>query len=308
MKYKYGNNLKGMPSVLNNFDVDNKIINACYDALDFYSNHMETLYDTKKITIDIKGYQDYELKCIVIEPNNDIINDSCIIYFHGGGFYYEMSPFMIKVASYLSSNLNCKVFIPKYRTSKVENFPIPVEDCYYSAKYIYDHSDELGINKDKIVLYGESAGGNFSASVSLMNRDRCDFKIKGQVLIYPALDYKLESKSAYKYDDVVWNRERAKKAWDIYLGDGKISNIGYASPIYAKELSNLPDAYIEAHEIDCFFDDGVKYANLLKKNKNDVILNVVKGSYHGVETEFNNSFVQDLLKNRCNVINNLLKK
>lgn len=308
MKYKYRDNLKGMPSILNNFDIDNKIINASYNALDFYSNHMEPLYNTKKENINIKGYQDYELKCIIIEPCNDTINDLCIIYFHGGGFYYEMSPFMIKIASYLSSNLNCRVFIPEYRTSKIKSFPVPVEDCYYSAKYIYDNSDKLGINKDKIILYGESSGGNFAASVSLMNRDRNDFKIKGQMLIYPALDYKLESKSACKYDDVAWNRERARKAWDIYLGDKKVNNIGYASPIYAKDLSNLPNAYIEVHEIDCFFDDGVKYSKLLKKNKNNVILNVLKGSYHGVEVEFNNSFVQDLLKNRCDVINKLLGK
>lgn len=308
MKYKYRNNLKGIPSVLNNFDIDNKIINAGYNVLDFYSNHMKTLYNTKRRIIKIKGYEDYELKCILIEPNSDIINDFCIVYFHGGGFYYDINPFMIKVASYLSSSLNCKVFIPEYRTSKIESFPIPVEDCYYSTKYIYDYSDEFGINKEKIILYGESAGGNFAASVSLMNRDRCDFKIKGQMLIYPALDYKLESNSAYKYNDVVWNRERAKKAWDIYLGNDKINNIGYASPIYAKDLSNLPNAYIEAHEIDCFFDDALRYEDLLKKNKNNVVLNIVKGSYHGVEIEFNNSFVQELLKNRCNVINNLLKK
>lgn len=308
MKYKYRNNLKGIPSILNNFDVDNKIINAGYNVLDFYSNHMKTLYNTKRRIIKIKGYENYELKCILIEPNSDTINDSCIVYFHGGGFYYDINPFVIKVASYLSSNLNCKVFIPEYRTSKIESFPIPVEDCYYSAKYVYDNSNEFGISKDKIILYGESAGGNFAASVSLMNRDRCDFRVKGQILIYPALDYKLESKSAYKYDDLAWNRERAKKVWNIYLGAGKVNNIGYASPIYAKDLSNLPNTYIEAHEIDCFFDDGVKYADLLKQNKNDVILNIVKGSYHGVEVEFNNQFVQNLLKNRCSVIANILKE
>lgn len=308
MKYKYRNGLKGMPSILNNFDIDNKVIIAGYNVLDFYSNHMKPLYNTKRKIVKVKGYMDYELKCILIEPNNDIINDFCIIYFHGGGFYYEINPFMIKIASYLSSNLNCRVFIPEYRTSKIDSFPIPVEDCYYSAKYIYDNSIKFGINKEKFILYGESAGGNFVTCVSLMNRDRCDFKIKGQMLIYPALDYKLESKSAYKYEDASWNRERAKKAWDIYLGDGKINNIGYASPIYSKDLSNLPNTYIEAHEIDCFFDDSLRYAELLKKDNNNVILNIVKGSYHGVEIEFNNPFVQELLKNRCNVVNNLLKK
>ncbi|MDP2425215.1 MAG: alpha/beta hydrolase fold domain-containing protein, partial [bacterium] len=167
---------------------------------------------------------------------------------------------------------------------------------------------ELQVNKDKVVLYGDSAGGCLAASVSLMARDRKEFSIAFQMLIYPVVDYLQESNSLIKYKDATWSANANKQMWKLYLGDAVPNPIDYASPLYAKSLANLPPAYVVPQEMDSLCDEGIAYANRLEASNVPTVLNVVKGSYHAFESEYPSSFVINILKQRCIVISEFFKK
>lgn len=260
------------------------------------------ILETKKSRIRVLGYQGAILDCLVIEAKQLDSNAPTILYLHGGGFFADLSPLILTKACFYANELKCKVFIPRYRTTYKHKYPIPVEDCYCAVKDIYDRADELNVRKDKFVLYGDSAGGCLAASVSLMARDRKEFSIAFQMLIYPVVDYLQQGNSLIQYKDATWSANANKQMWKLYLGDEVPNPIDYASPLHAKTHENLPPAYVEPHEMDSLCDEGIAYANKLEASKVPTILNVIKGSYHAFESEYPSSFVVNILKHRCNVI------
>ena len=101
----------------------------------------------------------------------------------------------------------------KYRLAPKHPFPIPTEDCYEALKWVVENANELGIDKNNIGVGGDSAGGNLSAAMTLMVKDRkLDVNLKFQMLIYPFLDCSLSSSSSKKYIDTpVWNSKLSKQ-------------------------------------------------------------------------------------------------
>lgn len=301
-KYPYAKGLKGPKVGSGNLKLTNPFL-----RLYFWLNHLKGLHykpilNTKKSRITVLGYQDTLLDCHIVESNQLDAEAPTMIYLHGGGFFAELSPLILTKACFYANELKCKVFIPRYRTTYQHTYPIPVEDSYCATKDIIKRATELGVNRDKIVLYGDSAGGCLAAAVSLMARDRQEFKIAFQMLIYPVTDYLQESESLINYKDTTWSACANKQMWKLYLGDSLPSPIDYASPLHAKSLSGLPAAYVEPQEIDSLCDEGISYAKRLESSKVLTTLNIIKGSYHAFEDEYPSPFVVDVLKHRCQVI------
>lgn len=301
-KYPYAKELKGPSISTGNINLTNPFMKFFFWLEHLRGMIYKPILNTKRSRIDVKGYNDVTLDCHVIESNHLDTNAPTIIYLHGGGFFADLSPLIIKKACFYANELNCKVFIPRYRTTYKHQFPIPVEDCYYATEDIINRSIELGVNKEKIVLYGDSAGGALAAAVSLMARDRKSFKIAFQMLIYPVTDYLQKSDSLNQYKDAIWSTHANKQMWELYLGNTVPNNIEYASPLYAKSLENLPPAYVEPQEIDNLCDEAIAYAKALEASHVPTTLNVIKGSYHAFEGEYPNDFVINILKHRCSII------
>jgi len=303
-KYPYSKELKGPTVGTGNIKLTNPFM-----RLFFWMNHRKgmnykPILNTKKTRINVLGFNDVLLDCHVIESNELDLKAPTIIYLHGGGFFGDLSPLIIQKACFYANELKCKVFIPRYRTSYKHKYPIPVEDCYYATNYLYLHADEFGVNKEQLVLYGDSAGGCLAAAVSIMARDRQAFKVAYQMLIYPVTDYLQKSESLIKYSDATWSTSANTQMWKLYLNNTVPDLLDYASPLYAKSLNNLPPAYVEPQEIDCLCDEGIAYAKRLKASKVPTILNVIEGSYHAFENEYPSLFVQKIMKHRCEVIKN----
>ncbi|MFH0992995.1 MAG: alpha/beta hydrolase [bacterium] len=273
----------------------------------FWLNHISALrfrpiLGATKRRILVKGYQNADLACYVIEPDQLDVTAPTIVYLHGGGFFGGLATVMFQKACFYANELKCKVFLPVYRTSYKHKYPIPVEDCYQAAKYISQNGETLGVNRSRLIVYGDSAGGCLAAAVTLMARDRQEFKIALQMLIYPVTDYLQVSASLKKYPEANWSAAANRQMWPLYLGKKPLENRGYASPLYAESLTGLPPAYVEPQEIDCLCDEGIAYAKRLEAEGVPTTLNVIPGSYHAFEEEYPAQFVLDRLQYRCDLI------
>jgi acetyl esterase/lipase len=303
-KYSYRKELRGPKVGIGNIKVTNPFVKLFFWFNDHKGKKFKPILHTTKTEILVNGHQNAKLRCYVIEPDRVDPNAPTMIYYHGGGFFGGLAPMMFQKACFFANELKCKVFLPEYRTSFKYPYPVPVEDCYEATKDLLTRSDSLQINRDRVVVHGDSAGGCLAAAVSIMARDRQDFKIAYQMLIYPVTDYLQQSDSLKKYPNTTWSTSANQQMWDLYLRSGTPSNIGYASPLHAESLANLPPAYVEPQEIDCLCDEGIAYAKRLEASGVPTVLNVIQGSYHAFEEEYPNAFVQEIMHDRCRILQN----
>ena len=190
-----------------------------------------------------------------------------------------------------------------YRTAPENPFPAPVEDAYSSLLWVNEHADELGINKDKIAVGGDSAGGALAAAVTQMARDRKGPEICFQMLIYPVTDCTQTSSSIKEFFDAPnWNANLTRQMWQLYLKDGYKNMLPYASPMCATSFSNLPPAYIETQEFDCLRDEGNNYAYKLQESDVEVTLKQLKGTIHGFDVNGNTNLTKQALMERENIL------
>ena len=221
----------------------------------------------------------------VMEKQGEHRTDSpCLIYYHGGGWIF---PFMVShlrlVREYIERTC-CKVVCVNYRL--VPDFPFPkgLEDCYSTLLWTHENAQSLGIDPTRIVVGGDSAGGHYSAVVSLMARDKNGPAIAGQMMTYPATDARMDTESMKLFTDTpMWNAPMTELVYKLYLANGDFGMRPYFSPIEAESLKNLPRAYIEVADIDCLRDEGIEYAEALKAAGVDVQLHKTIETIHGFD-------------------------
>lgn len=140
-----------------------------------------------------------------------------VYYAHGGGYLFRISLDDRERYQNIANALNAAVITPRYRLSVEAPFPAALEDAYSGLMYVKENADKLGLDAGRIILMGDSAGGNLAASLALYNRDNANIPIKGQVLIYPMLDYRTATESspyhAQQTGYICWPRSSNKYAW-----------------------------------------------------------------------------------------------
>jgi acetyl esterase len=134
----------------------------------------------------------------------------------------------------------------------------------------------------RFAVAGDSAGGNLAAVAALRARDD-GFQppLKAQILNYPVTNHSFDNPSHQLYDKYLISVDKMKWYWDQYLHSPEEGLHPYASPLLAKDLSNLPPALVQLAELDILRDEGRLYAEALQKAGNDVQLSVKKGLIHG---------------------------
>ena len=177
---------------------------------------------------------------------------------------------------------------PAYR------YPMELEDAYAGLLYVYEHADLLGVDKDNMIIEGESAGGGLTARLALYNRDKGEVPLKGQVLIYPMLDYRTGGKDdIYKNEyagEFVWTKENNVSGWsDMIAGqEKKIADeeMIYFSPAVATpaQLKGLPETFMIVGSLDLFCGEDMDYARKLMEAGVFTELHVEPGVPHAYES------------------------
>ena len=258
----------------------------------------------------IPGYGSGEIEIYILAPRDLPEPAPCLVYIHGGGFVFEGSNSHFRLAMTYAKEARCKVVYVRYRLAPKHPFPVPQEDCYSALCWGYEHADELGIDRKRIGISGDSAGGTLSVTSCMMARDRgMSIKPLFQLLVYPWLDGRNNSESHHRYTDTpMWNAALSRKVEPIINPHPSSTPLVYRSPVEADSFINLPPAYIEVAEFDCLHDDGVLYAGLLNKAGIMVEFHEVKGTMHGFDTVFNAPTSQKMIAKRIQYMQKMFEE
>ena len=263
------------------------------ERLDFIQKHMgppASLWRNSELHVEthvVPAYQDGEIEVIVLTPRGIAQPAPCFVDIHGGGFVLDAAPSHYRMAAEYAKGANCIVAFVRYRLAPAYPFPFPHEDCYIALNWVHDHAEDLGIDRARIGIGGDSAGGTLTVTSCMMARDRnAAVRPLFQLLIYPWLDDRNVSESYHKYTDTpMWNSSLSKQVGPLINPDPSATPLAYRSPVEAESLAALPPAYIEVAEFDCLHDDGVYYAELLRKEGISVEFHETHGTMHGFDTK-----------------------
>jgi acetyl esterase/lipase len=310
-KYDYNPELPAASSVLAWTKINSSVVqNAMKKTILEKSRELETYeapkgFNVMKYSVPVDGGT---VKLYAIEPENLMGQKDVpvVLYIHGGAFYFPLTADAINSMAYYAKSLQARVFMPDYRTSMDNPFPVPLQDCYASALYLKNNAEELGLDPKRMIIYGDSAGGCLAAGIIQYIRDYGGPEVCGQMLIYPVLDSSMKYESMRKYKDAAWPLNANENMWDVYLKNGDYGQLKYAAPLQSDNFGNLPQAYIEPSEMDILCDEGIAYAVKLQEAGIDVEISVIPGSYHGFDSDQSNSFVRKMLEKRVETINRMI--
>jgi len=258
-------------------------------------------------SLRIPGYKGAILKAYVIEPKESTGELPCLVYFHGGAFMLKASGSHYKIAKEYAKKLHCKVVYVDYRLAPKHPFPVPVEDCFSTYKWTLQNADILGIDTNRIIIGGDSAGGNLATTVTLIAKDRNLPLPTALLLIYPVTDRRMSTRTMLEYTDTpVWNARLNKMMWDAYLPQVPTKHIEYASPIEAASFSGFPPTYIEVAEYDCLHNEGILLYERLIESGISAELYEIPNACHGFETMTQSKTTRNCMSRRINWLKQFL--
>jgi acetyl esterase len=204
-----------------------------------------------------------------------------LLYLHGGGWVIGAPETHEDICRTLANDAGAVVVAPDYRLAPEHPFPAAIEDCAATLAWMEEQATALGINANRILVAGDSAGGNLAAVIALLARDGQVPAILGQVLIYPVTDQQQTSDSYRRYaTDFGLTTQAMRWFRDHYLPD-KTSRLDWrASPLHASSLKGTAAAVVILAGHDVLFDEGRAYAERLEAEAN-VRCHTWPGQIHG---------------------------
>ncbi len=221
-----------------------------------------------------------------VKSNNKPLD--IMMFFHGGGWVTGNVDNYTSICGNMAKQTNCVVVSVEYRLAPEYPFPEGLEDCYNVTKRIAASIRKANkkSKKRRLILAGDSAGGNLAAVVSLLARKTSDFTPDIQMLFYPSCynDYSENSpfESVRLYgEDYVLTSKRIREYMELYVQDKKDLNSPLVAPLLAKDLSKQPDTLIITAEFDPLRDEAEEYGLKLKEAGNSVAVYRMEDALHG---------------------------
>lgn len=212
----------------------------------------------------------------------------CIYHMHGGGMISGAASRVESRHRFLSHQLRCAIVSVDYRLAPETRFPGNIEDCYTGLAWVFSNAERLGIDTSRLGLMGESAGGTFAAALAILARDRGEYGLAFQHLIYPALDDRTGRIPGHPFaGEFLWTAADNVYAWDALLGPGIAGGASvspYAAPARAMSLANLPPTYLATGGLDLFVDENIDYARRLICAGVPTELHVYAGAVHAFDS------------------------
>ena len=223
------------------------------------------------------------VKIYIMKPEKITDKPGVLLFIHGGVWIvgnFQNHQRLLRDLVVGSGQIG--VFV-EYTSLPAARFPTQLDQSYAVLKWVAAHADELGADGGRIAVAGNSVGGNMTAALTLMAKDRNGPKISYQVLMIPATDASVDTASYHDYGTGRFlARAFMKYGWDLYAPDAKIRDNPYVSPLRAslQQLRGLPPALVITAENDPLRDEGEAYARKLKEAGVPVIATRYNGMIH----------------------------
>ncbi len=205
-----------------------------------------------------------------------------LVYFHGGGWVIGSLDTHDASCRELASQTGCVVVSVDYRLAPEHRYPAAAEDCFAAVRWVADHAAELGVDPARLAVGGDSAGGNLSAVVSLLARDRSGPALRFQLLVYPVTDCDFSRPSYLRNaSGLLLERDTMLWFWDHYVPDAARRREPHCAPLHAESLAGLPPALVITAEYDPLLDEGEAYVRRLEEAGVPTTCTRYDGMVHG---------------------------
>jgi acetyl esterase len=210
-----------------------------------------------------------------------------VVYYHGGGWVLGDAQEYDHLLRDLAHNTGAAVVFVDYDLCPEVRFPVPLEQAYAALCWVVEHGGEAALDATRVVVAGDSAGGNLAAAVALLAIDRGGADIALQALLYPIVDADFETPSYQAFGTGHYlTRDEMEWFWDHYLPDHAARRQPLAAPLRAdpQVLRQLPPALVITCELDVLRDEGEAYARALLDAGVPVAAARYLGAIHGCLT------------------------
>ena len=228
---------------------------------------------------EIRDVQAGSIPCRLYRPSakTDL---GLLVFFHGGGWVIGDLNSHDGVCRSLANKSGHAVLSVDYRLAPEHKFPAAFDDCVAAVKWAFENAKSLGIDNSRMAVGGDSAGGNLAAAVALAEV----VPLKFQMLIYPAVDMRMESSSINENANAPI-LTKAVMSWFVahYMSsDADRTNIN-ASPMLASDelLKKMPPAIVITAQYDPLRDEGEAYGKRLVENGISTTITRYNGAFHG---------------------------
>lgn len=191
-----------------------------------------------------------------------------LLYIHGAGWVFGNAHTHDRLIRELAVGAEVAVVFPNYSLSPENKYPVAIEEIYATLEWILAQGEAEGFDTSKLYVGGDSVGGNMTAAITLMAKERGGPQIAKQLLFYPVTDASFETESYNQFAEGYFlMKEGMKWFWDQYTTDPDERNQITASPLRAttEQLQGLPEALVITGEADVLRDEGEAYANKLRE-------------------------------------------
>lgn len=206
-----------------------------------------------------------------------------IIYAHGGGWVMGDKEVFDELIRKLAACTKSAVFFVNYDRSPEAVYPKAVDQIYGVMDYVYNNPDDFYVDSSRMVIAGDSAGGNMATVAALRAKRENGPKLLYQVLLYPVTDAGMDTKSYEEFENGPWLTKKAMEwFWDAYMPDKDRRDDWYISPLKTpvEELKGMPPTLIITDENDVLRDEGEAYAAKLDEAGVNVISVRIDGIFH----------------------------
>ncbi len=208
-----------------------------------------------------------------------------LLFLHGGGWVQGELATYHGLASQLCAQAGVVVASVGYHLAPEHPYPHGLEDCYTALEWAVDHAEQLGIDTHKIIVMGDSAGGNLATVLTRLNQQRRNLPIQAQILCYPMVDVSLDaqypSRLHFGQGEYLLQNSQIEASRECYITDPQQATDPFVSPLFSPNLNDLPRALILTAEFDPLRDEAKCYHDKLLAGGTVSEYHCVPGTIHG---------------------------
>ena len=227
---------------------------------------------------------DPAIRCLKYSPEHLAEAVPGYLHMHGGGYLWGLPESLDMLNLLLASSLQLVVISVDYRLAPEHPVPAGLDDSYAALAWIHENAEELHVDRERIAIGGESAGGGMAAALAQKALVLGDYAICHQHLTYPMLDNRTGSPDQpgdAVTGEFIWTRERNQFAWNCYLGSAMAE--APHVPARAADLAGLPSTWLSTADLDLFREENIAYAQALMAARVRCELVVYPGTCHAFQ-------------------------